>query len=167
MKIKVRNIVSRLKTLEMDSTLTHDSEFLSAVFMQLPNQYRQEWLKQSESDDKWEDMLKFLDKAYDRARKEIALLSVVDEKPTKRDVKAAGLNAGLPKLPKNKIDSTAAVDGWIDGASKYKKLKESVGKCKICNQFHTWKNRQNRKKETQKHKRKVRRQLMDQEMRRG
>merc|ERR1712082_420313 len=71
LKIKVMNIVSRLKTLEMDSTLTHDSEFLSAVFTALPDKYRQEWLKQTESDDKWQDMLKFLDKAYDRARKEI------------------------------------------------------------------------------------------------
>ena len=77
LKIKVRNIVSRLKTLEMDSTLTHDSEFLSAVFTALPDKYRQEWLKQVDSEDKWQDMLKFLDEAYDRARKEMALLSVV------------------------------------------------------------------------------------------
>merc|ERR1712025_398180 len=120
LKIKVRNLVSRLQTLKMDQTLKHDTEFLSAVFGELPDKHRQEWLKQSECDDKWDNMLQYLDKAYDRARKEIALLSVVDEKPTKRDVRAAGLNAGLPKLPKNKIDSTAAVDGWIDGTAKYK-----------------------------------------------
>ena len=128
LKIKVRNIVSRLKTLDMDSALTHDPEFLSAVFTALPDKYRQEWLKQVDSEDGWQDMLMFLDGAYDRAMKELALLSLVDEKAAKKDVKAAGLNVGFANEPEDD--------------PKYKKVKESIGKCSICAQYHTWKNRQ-------------------------
>ena len=72
LKIKVRNIVSRLTNLKMADTLTYDSEFLSAVFTALPDKYRQEWLRQSKGDDKWVDMLVFLDDAHDRAREEMA-----------------------------------------------------------------------------------------------
>ena len=128
LKIKVRNIVSRLKTLDMDSALTHDPEFLSAVFTALPDKYRQEWLKQVDSEDGWQDILMFLDGAYDRAMKELALLSVVDDKAAKKDVKAAGLSVGSVNDAEND--------------SKYKKVKESIGKCSICAQYHTWKNRQ-------------------------
>ena len=131
LKIKVRNIVTRLKTLDMESALTHDSEFLSAVFTALPDKYRQEWLKQAEGEDRWLDMLVFLDNAYDRAMKEMALLSVVEEKPLKKDVKAAGVTIG---------GGNDVADE--ENASKFKKLKETFGKCSVCNQFHTWKNRQ-------------------------
>jgi hypothetical protein len=131
LKIKVRNIVTRLKTLDMESALTHDSEFLSAVFTALPDKYRQEWLKQAEGEDRWLDMLVFLDNAYDRAMKEMALLSVVEEKPLKKDVKAAGVTIGG--------GNDVAEE---ENASKFKKLKEAFGKCSVCNQSHTWKNRQ-------------------------
>ena len=94
LKIKVRNIVTRLKTLGMETALTHDSEFLSAVFTALPDKYRQEWLKQADGEDRWLDMLTFLDSAYDRAMKEMALLTVVEEKSSKKDVKAAGVTIG-------------------------------------------------------------------------
>ena len=131
LKIKVRNIVTRLKTLGMETALTHDSEFLSAVFTALPDKYRQEWLKQADGEDRWLDMLTFLDSAYDRAMEEMALLTVVEEKSSKKDVKAAGVTIGGG----NEVPDE-------EHASKFKKVKEAVGKCSVCNQYHTWKNRQ-------------------------
>ena len=40
LKIKVRNIVTRLETLGMGAGLTHDSEFLSAVYCALPDRHK-------------------------------------------------------------------------------------------------------------------------------
>ena len=139
LKIKVRNIVSRLKTLDMESALTHDSEFLSAVFTALPDKYRQEWLKQADSEDRWQNMLMFLDEAYDRAMREMALLSVVEDKTAKKDVRAAGVNVGGGN---DAEDNNPRKEWGLDNNSKYKRVKESIGKCSVCSQFHTWKNRQ-------------------------
>ena len=76
LKIKVRNIVTRLETLGMSEALTHDSEFLAAVYTALPDRHRVRWLDYEKGTDHWASMLLFLDKAYDQANQEMALLSV-------------------------------------------------------------------------------------------
>ena len=70
----------------MGPALTHDSEFLSAVYTALPDRHRVRWLDFEKEDDHWASMLKFLDKAYDQANQELALLLVYKE-DTKKDVK--------------------------------------------------------------------------------
>ena len=67
LKIKVRNIVVRLESLGMEAALTHDSEFLSAVYCALPDRHKVRWLDTVKTGDHWADMVIFLDKIYDQA----------------------------------------------------------------------------------------------------
>ena len=120
LKIKVRNIVTRLETMGMGSALTHDSEFLSAVYTALPDRHRVRWLDFEKEDDHWASMLKFLDKAYDQANQELALLLVYKE-DTKKDVRAAGTNV-------ESADSTEDPTKTKFQDVK-KKARESCGKC--------------------------------------
>ena len=80
LKIKVRNIVTRLETMKMESALTHDAEFLSAVYCSLPDRHKQRWLDFDKGTDHWDSMLKFLDKSYEQANQELALLSIYKDK---------------------------------------------------------------------------------------
>ena len=90
LKIKVRNLVTRLETMDMSAALTHDSEYLAAVYCALPDRHRVRWLDYEKGEDHWEAMLRFLDKAYAQANQELALLSVYND-DKKKDVRAAGL----------------------------------------------------------------------------
>ena len=129
LKIKVRNIVTRLTSLGMEAALTHDAEFLSAVYCALPDRQRTRWLDSVKTEDHWEDMLIFLDKAYEQANEEIVLLSVMDSKDNKKHVKSSGIQAS----------SGASNDGNNVGTKAARdKAKEACGKCPICQQHHTW-----------------------------
>ena len=44
LKIKFKNIVTRLETMALQSDLKYDREFLSAVYNALPQRYRVKWL---------------------------------------------------------------------------------------------------------------------------
>ena len=79
LKIKVRNLVTRLESLGMGAALTHDSEYLSAVYCALPDRHRVRWLDYEKGEDHGASMLLFLDKAYSQANQELALLSVYKE----------------------------------------------------------------------------------------
>ena len=70
LKIKVRNIVSRLESRGLQSVLEHDPEFLSAIYNALPERYKMDWLKVSTTEN---EMLRFLDETYERALKELTL----------------------------------------------------------------------------------------------
>ena len=80
-------------------------------------------------------MLKFLDKAYDQANEELALLSVYgkDENPKTTLVKSAGVDAAS-------VDSNNNNDDRKDAK---KKARETCGKCPVCGQNHTWQRKDN------------------------
>ena len=129
LKIKVRNLVTRLETMDMGGALTHDSEYLAAVYCALPDRHRVRWLDYEKEEDHWASMLKFLDKAYDQANQELALLSVYND-DKKKDVRSAGLT----------VEPVGG--GGDDGRAGYKeakkKARESCGKCPACDLQHTW-----------------------------
>ena len=67
--IKIRSLVSRLESLGASEALKYDGEFVSAVYFQLPDRQRNEWLKFDKSSygHKWPALLAFLEEVYDRA----------------------------------------------------------------------------------------------------
>ena len=128
LKVKVRNIVTRLETLEMSAALEHDSEFLSAVYTALPDRHRVRWLDYEKGENHWEAMLKFLDRAYEQANQELALLSVYKEdksKPPPKQISSGGAQIG---------DSTDN----NDRKEAKKKARDACGKCPSCDQFHSF-----------------------------
>ena len=134
LKIKVRNIVTRLELLNMGEALTHDSEFLSAVYCALPDRHRVRWLDTTKSDDRWKDMLIFLDKVYEQSNEELTLLSTISKDNTaKKVVKPAGLAAG----------GVSAADDDDEDFAKLrdakKQARESCGTCPVCSKAHTYK----------------------------
>ena len=131
LKIKVRNLVTRLETMDMSAALTHDSEYLAAVYCALPDRHRVRWLDYEKGEDHWEAMLRFLDKAYAQANQELALLSVYND-DKKKDVRAAGLTVE-PVGGRGDGD-----DGRADYKDAKKRARESCGKCPACDQQHTW-----------------------------
>ena len=73
-------------------------------------------------------MLLFLDKSYEQANQELALLSVYN-KHKRKDVKSAGVH----------VDSKGGSDENNDERKEANtKARESCGKCTICNQQHSW-----------------------------
>ena len=128
LKIKVRNLVTRLESLGMGAALTHDSEFLSAIYCALPDRHRVRWLDYAKGDDHWTSMLLFLDKCYEQANQELALLSVYKE-DKRKDVKSAGVH----------VDSkSGSDDNNNERKEAKKKARESCGNCTICKQQHSW-----------------------------
>ena len=93
LKIKVRNIVTRLEAMGMGAALTHDSEFLSAVYCALPDRHKVRWLDTTKTKDRWTDMLTFLDRTYEQANEELTLLSVMGKEREKGGVRSAGVSA--------------------------------------------------------------------------
>ena len=135
LKIKVRNIVTRLEAISMGGALTHDPEFLSAVYCALPDRHRVRWLEYEKGIDQWDSMLKFLDKSYDQANEELALLSVYgrEEKPKPPLVRSAGVEAAAANSITNEDDRKDAK----------KRARETCGKCPVCGQNHTWQRKDN------------------------
>ena len=59
----------------MNDALKYDCEFLSAIYMALPSKHQTRWLDYEKSTCHWDDMMKFLDRVYDQANAELALIS--------------------------------------------------------------------------------------------
>ena len=108
----------------MGAALTHDSEYLSAVYCALPDRHRVRWLDFDKGEDHWASMLLFLDKAYSQANQELALLSVYKE-DKKKEVKTAGVAVEFS-------DSSNGVK------EAKRKAREAFGKCTVCDQQHSW-----------------------------
>ena len=131
LKIKVRNIVTRLEALNMGAALTHDSEFLSAVYCALPDRHRTRWLDYEKGTDHWAAMLTFLDRAYEQANQELALLSVY------KDDKSPKVKTGGAKIDsKGDADDSRGGSGDNSRNDAKKRAKENCGKCPACSQFH-------------------------------
>ena len=137
LKIKVRNIVTRLEALDMGDALKYDSEFLSGVYCALPDRHRVRWLDATKTGDRWADMLAFLDKAYEQSNEELALLSTLSrDNVVKKVVKPAGLAVGAAGggLHDDEEDD--------DRQREFKKrARETCGNCPVCARPHTYKRR--------------------------
>ena len=90
----MRNVVNRLQSLGMEAALTHDSEFLSAVYCALPDRHQLRWLEWPKTRDHWSNMLSFLDRTYEMATHELALLTVY-KKDEKKVFKTAQVSAAI------------------------------------------------------------------------
>ena len=75
--IKIRSLVSRLETLGASDALKYDGEFVSAIYFQLPDRQKTEWLKFDKSvfSDKWSAMIVFLEEIYENAVQEKLLIA--------------------------------------------------------------------------------------------
>ena len=70
-KIKVRNVVTRLEAMNMGEALKHDQEFLSAVYNALPDRHRKGWWEYPKDDNLWGCMLNYLDRIYEQSNGEL------------------------------------------------------------------------------------------------
>ena len=141
LNVKVRAIVAKLESLNMSEALKHDSEFLSAVYCALPDKHKTRWLDYEKSKDHWSDMLKFLERAYNQANEELALLGTYEA-----DMQKSG-KGGKSSVTKNfavtvkKDDNGDNSDDVKEESPKEKARKRSqefCGKCPACSKEHTW-----------------------------
>ena len=144
LSIKVRTIVTKLEALKMSGALEHDSEFLSAVYCALPDKHQTRWLDYTKTSNHWEDMMKFLDRAYDQATEELALLATY--KPdSKKKVKveeerspSKTFAANVKKQDENAGDFSENNDTESPKEKARKRSEEFCGKCPLCSKPHTW-----------------------------
>ena len=141
--IKIRSLVSRLETLGTSEALKYDGEFVSAIYFQLPDRQKTEWLKFEKSSfpDKWAAITAFLEEIYERAVQEKLLIaSYMSTTPKQTGSGTFGATViGEPP------DRDPLVD---DKASKEDKQKQrlqearaKVGHCPICGEVHTFKSK--------------------------
>ena len=142
--IRIRSTVSRLESLNASEALKYDGEFVSAVYFQLPNRHRQEWLKfdKSKFGDKWSALLVFLEDAYESAVQEKLLLASYTPPPnTVKKGNAAALAARVEEA-----DGRDTTDGAVGGQpamsedmkKRLEETRKKVGKCPVCGQEHTF-----------------------------
>ena len=133
--IKVRTIVVKLEALKMSEALQFDSEFLSAVYCALPTKHQTRWLDFEKSSNHWEDMLKFLDRAYNQANDELALIGTYEADSKKLGNKPpTGKTFGANAQSEEKhVDDE---DNLKEKARK--RSQEYCGKCPMCSREHTW-----------------------------
>ena len=79
LQIKVKTIIQQLETLKLQDCLQHDTEFLAAVYSNLPSKYQDKWLDVEKSSNKWNDMVTFLDELYNQGTEHIVLLRTMDK----------------------------------------------------------------------------------------
>ena len=77
LKVKVRDLVTRLEGLHMGEALKYDQEFLSAVYNALPDRHKKGWWDFAKTDNLWGNMLSFLDKIYEQSNGELAMCACV------------------------------------------------------------------------------------------
>ena len=140
--IKVRTISTKLAALNMSGALEHDSEFLSAVFCALPDKHKTRWLDYTKSDNHWSDMMNFLERAYNQATEELALLSTykLDKKKGKSDEERPTSKTYAAQV-KKQGDTANSIEVDDSNSSKEiarKRSEEFCGKCPLCKNSHTW-----------------------------
>ena len=129
--VKVRTIVGKLETLNMNDALKYDCEFLSAIYMALPSKHQTRWLDYEKSTCHWDDMMKFLDRAYDQANAELALIGSY-ESDHKNHSKSGGKAFAAKAEEENSSQELSAKE------KARKRSEEFCGKCPLCGNLHTW-----------------------------
>ena len=129
LKIKVRNVTTRLESLNMGEALQHDPEFLSSVYNALPERHKKGWWDFTKEKDKslWDSMLSFLDKIYEQSNGELAMLPIFSQVDPAKPIKSAGLSA-------------KQTDHSYDDSAK-QAAKEACGLCPLCSNPHVYKKR--------------------------
>ena len=138
LKVKVRNVVTRLEALQMGDALKYDQEFLSAVYNALPDRHKKGWWDYSKTDDLWASMLTYLDKIYEQSNGELAMLPIFSkqepDKSSPKGVKSAGVSAGA-------VGGVDDDEDIIKLREAKKVARESCGICPVCSKLHTYKRR--------------------------
>ena len=133
LSVRVNTIVTKLETLEMGDALKYDSEFLSAVYCALPSKHQVRWLDYEKSSNHWEDMIKFLERAYNQANDELALLGAYEA-----DSKKLGNKFSGGKTFGAKTEQTKTGDDETGKEKARRRSQEFCGKCPLCSKEHTW-----------------------------
>ena len=140
--IKVRTIVTKLEALNMSGALEHDSEFLSAVYCALPDKHQTRWLDYTKTSNHWQDMMKFLERAYDQATEELALLTTYKADAKKKvkveDVKPPTKTFAANVKKQDDGDTLEKDNGESAKDKARKRSEEFCGKCPLCSKSHTW-----------------------------
>ena len=138
--IKVNSIVTRLKQLGASEALKYDGEFIAAVYFQLSNRHRQEWLKFDKTlyTDKWTALNDFLEDSYNKAVEEKVLLATLNPTNNKR-VGNAGLAAA--KVEEDEAEEDVTSQQVIDKKVRYEEARLKAGKCPLCKSEHTFRTR--------------------------
>ena len=104
--IKIRSLVLRLETLGASNALKYDSEFISAIYFQLPNRQKTEWLKYDKSvySDKWTAIMAFLEEIYEQAVQEKLLI-------------ASYIPSTVKKSSSGSFGATVVADSTLDGSA--------------------------------------------------
>ena len=138
LKVKVRNLVTRLEGLHMGEALKYDQEFLSAVYNALPDRHKKGWWDFPKTDNLWGSMLTFLDKIYEQSNGELAMLPMFSkaepEKSGVKAVKSGGMAAGA-------AGGTDEDDDIIRLREAKKASRDACGLCPVCTKPHTYKRR--------------------------
>ena len=140
--IKVRTIVIKLEALNMSVALEHDSEFLSAVYCALPDKHQTRWLDYTKTSNHWQDMMKFMERAYDQATEELALLATYKADAKKKgkveDEKTPSKTFAANVKKQDDGDSPEDDDSDSPKDKARKRSEEFCGKCSLCSKPHTW-----------------------------
>ena len=134
--IKVRTIVTKLEALQMEGALVHASEFLSAVYCALPDKHQTRWLDYEKTSNHWTDMMSFLDRAYNQATEELALLATYKADSEKKVVKPWEKSTPTKSFAANVKQDDDDSDSPKEKARK--KSESFCGKCPLCSKAHTW-----------------------------
>ena len=136
LQIKVRTIIQQLETLQLQDCLQHDTEFLAAVYNNLPSKYQDKWLDVEKSSNKWNDMVTFLDKMYTQAIEQLVLLGTIEKGEIKKKA-IAEQHAITVQHPDNKEEPNDDIE-IRKKRERRKRLKEEFGPCPNCKEEHTF-----------------------------
>ena len=137
LQIKVKSLVMQLTTLKLQECLQHDSEFVAAVYNCLPSKYQERWLDVDKTNSKWNDMVSFLDKQYDRANEQLILLGTIDKAEGSKKKTVVEANKVTIKDFTEDTVETDSVE-LKKNKEKRKKVKDEIGACPNCREEHTY-----------------------------
>ena len=137
LSIKVRSLVTRLQHLKASEALRYDGEFVAAIYFQLPNRHKQEWLKYDKTlhSDKWTSLMNFLEDCYEKAVEEKLLLATLNPVDARNSGNAGVAAAVIGENNTHVNNSTSQINDKFEGA----RLK--AGKCPVCSSEHTFRTR--------------------------
>ena len=144
--IKIRSLVSRLESLKASEALKYDGEFVAAIYFQLPDRHKTDWLRFDKAtfSDKWSAVQAFLEDAYEKAVQEKLLLASYTPLPgssKKVSGASAGVLAARVEEGHDSADEAEKLAKQENQKRRREEVRQKVGKCPICKGEHTFKNR--------------------------